>query len=295
MTDSRKTSVALGSFDGLHTGHRAVIACALSKKECGLEPVALLFDSHPLLTLTGKAPAEILQPKLRAEMLEKMGIRCDYISFPEIKDLQPQEFFDEIIIKRLNAGAVVCGWNYSFGSGGAGNCETLRGFCDRAGVELSVLPHVDYDGSPVSSSRIRQAITQGDIAAANAMLGFEFRYRCVVKSGFQRGRLLGAPTINQYFDPGFIIPKKGVYASVTVVDGAEYASVTNIGLRPSFENEDLRSETCIIGFDGNLYGREIEVRLISFLRGEQRFNSAEALSRQISLDADKARELFSKR
>ena len=163
------------------------------------------------------------------------------------------------------------------------------------GVILEISDPVDFEGKPVSSTRIRQAVESGNITLANAMLGREFRYKQVVVDGQHRGRLIGAPTINQRFDEGFVKPRKGVYASATVVDGKEYPSVTNIGLRPSFENEDFRSETCILGFSGNLYGEEIEVRLLDYLRDEIKFSSMDELSAQIFKDAEKSKEIFGKR
>ena len=162
-------------------------------------------------------------------------------------------------------------------------------------MKLTVTSPVDYKGEPVSSTRIRRAIENGDIPLANAMLGREFRYKNIVVNGQHRGRLIGAPTINQRFDDGFVKPQKGVYASATVVDGKEYPSVTNIGLRPSFENEDFRSETCILGFSGNLYGQDIEVRLLEYLRDEIKFDSMAALSIQIHADAERSEEIFKKR
>lgn len=295
MVFSSKTAVALGSFDGLHTGHMSVIACALSFKECGLNPLVMLFDSHPLKVLSGKAPAEILQSSLRNEILDGRGVGKVFISFEEIKGLSPREFFTEILIQKLNAGAVCCGNNYRFGKNGAGDIEELKALCEEFGVELKISPEIMCDGSPVSSTRIRQAVENGDIPLANAMLGREFRYKYTVVSGDRRGRLMGAPTINQHFSENFVIPKIGVYASVTVVDGNEYPSVTNIGLRPSFANEDLRSETCILGFSGDLYGKDIEVRLLKYLRNEMKFDSMEALGTQIRLDAEASKEIFGKR
>lgn len=285
MAEPFRTAVALGSFDGLHKGHKAVIACALSCKERGLVPTVLIFDTHPLLTISGIAPDSLLQQSVRDQMLYEMGVKTEFIAFPEIRNYSPEEFFENIIVNKLNAGAVCCGTNYRFGINGSGSCETLEKLCNERGIEFYVTPLIDYNGSPVSSSRIRDCITEGNIAEANRMLGYEFTYRATVRSGFRRGRLIGAPTINQYFDKGFIIPKTGVYASVTVIEGKEYPSVTNIGLRPTFENEDLRSETCIIGFDGNLYGQEIQVKLIDYIRGEMRFNSAEELGNRINADA----------
>ncbi len=290
-----KTAVALGSFDGLHKGHMSVIACALSFKECGLIPLVMLFDSHPLKYLTGKAPAEILQPELRTEILENRGVAARIISFEEIKDLSCREFFVNILLKKLNAGAVCCGLNYRFGVGSSGGVGELKELCDEFGVELKISPEVMQNGSPVSSTRIRQAIECGDIPLANSMLGREFRYKYTVVSGDKRGRLMGAPTINQHFGKNFVIPQNGVYASVTVVGDKEYPSVTNIGLRPSFENADLRSETCILGFSGDLYGQDIEVRLLQYLRGEMKFESMEALGNRIKADAETSKEIYKKR
>lgn len=295
MEFQNKTAVALGSFDGLHKGHMSVIACALSFKERGLVPLVMLFDTHPLLALTGKAPSRILQDEKRLEILKNLGIETKVISFNEIKDYSCREFFEKILLGTLNAGAVCCGENYRFGKGNSGGKEEMQQLCSEFGVEMKISPTVECGGEPVSSTRIRQALENGDIPLANAMLGREFSYKQKVVSGDKRGRLIGAPTINQHFDPDFVIPKIGVYASVTVLGGKEYPSVTNIGLRPSFANADLRSETCILNFSGDLYGQFIEVRLLEYLRGEIRFDSMEALGSRIKLDAAMSEELFRSR
>ncbi len=291
-----KTAVTLGSFDGLHKGHMKVIACAFEmQQKHGLLPLVLLFDNHPMLAVAGKAPDMILQPSLRDGLIAQTGAGKRTVSFREVRDMSCREFFEKILIEKLNAGGICCGWNYRFGKNNEGGTETLRMLCEEYGVLLTVTPPVDFGGMPVSSTRIRQAVESGDIPLANAMLGREFRYKNVVVNGQHRGRLIGAPTINQRFDDGFVKPRKGVYASVTVVEGTEYPSVTNIGLRPSFENEDFRSETCILGFSGNLYGQDIEVRLLGYLRDEIKFDSMEALSAQIHADAEKSQEIFRKR
>ncbi len=291
-----KTAVTLGSFDGLHKGHIAVIACAFEmQKEHGLLPLVLLFDRHPMLTVSGKAPDMILQAALRDELIAKTGAGKRIVPFREVRNMSCREFFEKILIEKLNAGGVCCGWNYRFGKNNEGGIAELKALCEEFGVMLKITPPVDFGGEPVSSTRIRQAVESGDVSLANEMLGREFRYKLTVVDGQHRGRLIGAPTINQRFDEGFVIPKKGVYASVTVVDGREYPSVTNIGLRPSFENEDFRSETCILGFSGNLYGQEIEVRLLQYLRDETKFDSLEKLSEQIGKDAGKSEEIFRNR
>ena len=292
----QKTAVTLGSFDGLHKGHMTVIACAFEmQKKYGLVPLVLLFDKHPMFALSGKAPDKVLQSSLRDGIIAETGAQKRIVPFDLVKDMTCREFFKEILIEKLNAGGVCCGWNYRFGKNNEGGIDELRSLCDEYGVKLEVSKPVDYMGNPVSSTRIRQAVEGGNIPLANEMLGREFRYKQTVVDGQHRGRLIGAPTINQRFDSGFVKPKKGVYASVTIVDGKEYPSVTNIGLRPSFENEDFRSETCILGFSGNLYGLEIEVRLLEYLRDEVKFNSMDELSVQIHKDAEKSREIFENR
>lgn len=295
MSTDFKTAVALGSFDGLHKGHISVITCALSFKERGFVPLVLLFDEHPLLSLTGKAPAELLQNEERDKILSALGTQIKVISFDSLRNLSCRDFVKSILVDSLNAGAVCCGWNFRFGKDNAGGCEELKALCDELGVELCISDRIDVEGLPVSSTRIRQAILNGNIPLANAMLGRDFGYKYTVVTGNQRGHLMGAPTINQYFGKNFVVPKIGVYASYSVVDGKKYPSVTNIGLRPSFENEDLRSETCIIGFCGNLYGEDIEVRILEFIRPERKFADSDELRRQIALDAEKSKEIFKKK
>ena len=131
-----ETAAALGTFDGLHRGHKAVIACTLSKKERGLIPIVILFDSHPLLTLTGSSPPLILQDDLREERIKAMGAKVEYISFKEISNYSPEEFFDKIIVGQMNAKSVCCGENYSFGKGGLGDCRLLAQLCRERNIEF---------------------------------------------------------------------------------------------------------------------------------------------------------------
>lgn len=295
MNTDKKTAVALGCFDGLHKGHISVITCALSFKERGFVPLVLLFDAHPLLSLTGSAPTELLQPAERDGIIAAMGAEKHIIPFDSIKNLSPREFVENILIGSLNAGAVCCGWNFRFGKGNSGSCDVLEALCAEYGIELCISQPVIEGEDPVSSSRIRQAAAEGNIPLMNRMLGREFGYKYTVVDGSKRGRLMDAPTINQYFDKNFTVPRHGVYASFTVIGDKKYPSVTNIGLRPSFENEDLRSETYIIGFCGDLYGKDIEVRLLEYLRGEMKFDDLDMLRRQIRTDAVNSQKIFEER
>lgn len=294
LSYSNKTAVALGNFDGLHKGHISVIASALSMRDSGLEPVILLFDEHPQKAL-GNPPEELIQKKLKIRLLEALGIAVEFICFEEIKDMDCSDFFEKIILTSLNAGAVCCGSNYRFGKDACGDAQTLASLCAQHSVELKISESVEFDGKPISSTRIRRCITGGDIKSANAMLGRAFSYEYTVVGGDRRGRLIGAPTINQIFESGFIVPAFGVYASEVMLDGERLASVTNIGIRPTFGSNELRSETHIIDYSGDLYGKSIEVFLLDRIRGEQKFSSMQELSEQINRDVAYSNSIHSQR
>jgi len=295
MNDSAQNkpcAVALGSFDGLHIGHQAVISAARSFQSAGLAVRVLSFFPHPQAVLSGQAPPELLTAEKRRQLLLQLGAEPLTLDFSAIKNLPPAVFLEEILVRQLGARALCCGYNYHFGSGGQADAAALAALCEAPGLRLAVSEAVTYGGAPVSATRIRACIAEGDIPRANAMLGRAFSYDFPVVSGDRRGRLLGAPTINQLFPEAFIVPRRGVYASRTFVENSWYASVTNIGSRPTFAAEDLRSETCILGFSGDLYGQNIEVALLDYLRPEQKFASVEALKVQIAADARQAEAQF---
>lgn len=295
MTDfkGKKTAVALGNFDGLHKGHLAVINKAVAQKSNGLLPCILTFESHPQKTLTGSAPKRIMTRTLCEKTTEKLGCETVRLPFEDVRNMTPEEFFNEILIKKLNAGFVSCGFNYHFGKMGKGTAETLRKLSENAEIGFECAEEVLYDGEVISSTRIRQAIENGDIENANNMLGRHFSYDFEVVHGDKIGKkLLGFPTINQLFPNTHVVPKNGVYASATEVDGRLYPSMTNIGKRPTVNGEQLRSETCIIGFSGDLYGKFPEVKLIKLIREEKKFPSLEALSEQLKKDSEKAEIIY---
>lgn len=273
--------VALGTFDGLHIGHKAVITSEKTEYE---RKIALMFAKHPQAELTGECPGMLITPEKEKEILLSWGVEPEYIDFSQISSLTPQEFVDEILVGKYNARSVACGFNYRFGRNAEGNTDTLMQLCAEREIKLTVVDKVEYKDEPVSSTRIRQALQNGDIESANAMLGRLFSYAFEVKHGDERGRLLGSPTINQFFEEDFQVPQYGVYASFTVVDGKKYNSVTNIGIRPTIGNSEKRSETNIVGFAGDLYGRYPEVFLVKKIRGEMQFGSLDELSLRIAAD-----------
>lgn len=278
------SAVALGNFDGMHIGHQAVIEKTVLLGEKGLVPTVLLFDEHSLKTVTGEAPPRLMTDGERLDYIKEKGIKVETVSFTDIKDLTPEEFVDSVLIKRFNAKAVVCGFNYRFGRGAIGDATLLQALCKARDIECAVADEVLSDFLPVSSTAIRKAVENGDIAIANRMLGRCFGFTAQVIRGDARGRTWGFPTINQHLPEGLVIPRFGVYQSVVRFDGKEYTGVTNIGLRPTVGTHIVLSETNILDFDGDLYGKDVEIRLIRFIRPEHKFGSFDELVMQIKND-----------
>lgn len=185
---TQRRSVALGSFDGLHRGHRAVLDLALSFEKDGFEPCALVFDEHPLKVVGAGAPPELMTPQARDEMLESLGITVKKISFGRIADMSAEQFVNDILIGELNAGAVCCGYNYRFAKSAAADSRDLEELCREHGILCAVAERTDYNGAAISSTRIRNALAEGNIEDANAMLGREFSYKFTVVSGDKIGR-----------------------------------------------------------------------------------------------------------
>ena len=286
------TAVALGYFDGIHLGHKAVLDTALewAKKE-KLVPVVMLFDVHPGKVIFGNTPPMLTGDEKKRELLTEMGFTVVPFNFRESMNLTPDEFIEKILIESLNARVVSCGFDYHYGKGGKGNAETLRSELDKRGVKVFSMDAVLLGEEVISSTAIRRLITDGEIEKANTMLGYRFTYDFTVKKGDGVGRVFGFPTINQFFPEDFIVPRYGVYASRVKLDGKWYPAVTNVGVRPTVENSSLRSETCILDFSGDLYGKNVEVSLIRFIRDEIKFPDMETLSRQVEKDIITARNI----
>ena len=284
-----KTSIALGTFDGLHLGHTKVILNAVkSGKDYSLEPTVMLFDVHPMSVIKGITPPKLMTDEKREELINSFGAKTVTFEFKRILNYTREEFFYNILIDELHAGALSCGENFLFGKNASGDVEFLKKECERNGISLCVSPIISVDGENVSSTKIRSFILNGEIEKANRMLGRNFSYSSTVLDGKHLGRKLGIPTINQLIDSSLVKPKNGVYASFTTVDGKRYKSVTNIGIRPTVENTlTANSETHILDFDGNLYGKNPEIELVYFIRDEKKFESVEELSEQIKRDINK--------
>lgn len=286
MTDNINkggAAVALGSFDGLHIGHMQVLKKTLESAG-DARAVIILFDVHPREYILKKEMPKLLSDKKRNQMLESMGFDIVTLSFDKIRDMNPEEFFDKFLLNEFNAKAVCCGFNYTFGKNGSGNAELLKALCSKNGVQLYEVLPVCVGGETVSSTKIRNYLLNGQPQKAAAMLGRNYSLSGKVIHGDARGRTLGYPTANQLADKSLIVPKYGVYETRVNVSGKSYKGVSNIGIRPTYRADRALCETNIIDFDGDIYGEDIEVELVRYLRGEIHFDSAESLINQMKLD-----------
>ncbi|MEE1187211.1 MAG: riboflavin biosynthesis protein RibF [Acutalibacteraceae bacterium] len=266
-------AVALGTFDGVHIGHSKVIKSA---KEFNLPTVVVTTLSSP------HNSKRILSRTLCQNEFKSLGVESVlYLNFGDIKNLSPTEYLD-FLRDKLNAICFCCGYNFKFGKNASGDKNTVIEYADKNGLKCCVTDNV----KSASSTNIRDLLARGEISKANEMLGHNYCFDFKVVSGDKRGRTWNFPTINQPFDNDFCIPRFGVYVSKTYIEGKEYKSVTNIGIRPTFELENAMSETYIIGYSGNLYDKNIKVELLHFIRDEIKFNSEEQVKAQIKKDTE---------
>lgn len=214
------------------------------------------------------------------------------MDFSAIKNWAPETFVERMLAGELRAKALCCGFNFRFGKDAVGTTADLSRIAKNHGMVVRVANPIDYDGQAISSTRIREALQQGDMVSADAMLGRPFSFDFPVVSGDRRGRLLGAPTLNQPFPEDYMLPRFGVYASLAFVEGRWHTAVTNLGIRPTVQSPIPLAETCILNYKGDLYGQRVEVALIRFIRPEKKFDSFEALSKAIHEDAQTATQMI---
>lgn len=291
-SDLPDTAVALGLFDGVHRGHQSVIRAAVSESTLTTAVFTFQFDQKDLITKPHFA--RILSPALKVRKLEELGVQVMFEPlFSSIMSMEPESFFNGILRNFMHAGAIFCGDDFHFGKGASGDTALLQRYCKDAGIRFEVVPPLLDDGAPVSSTRIRAALREGDIPLANRLLGYPYMTDGVVVHGRHLGRKLGFPTINQLFSPEDLIPRFGVYATIAEIDGKRYVGATDIGVKPSVgEGYAPAAETYILDFDGDLYGKNITLSYYAFLRGERKFASLAELTETVLYNAQQAKELL---
>ena len=279
QTPEGELAAALGSFDGLHLGHRQVIGNTLSAP--GLRPAVITFQQNPSVSLQKKPVPLLTTNEQKLALLKEMGVEVVYLlPFDRIRDMEPEDFV-EALYRICRVRALSCGFNFRFGKNGRGDAGLLKELCREKGIELSVTPPVSVAGETVSSTRIRACLEQGDVQQAGQLLGRPFGYDFEVTHGRQLGRTWGTPTINQPFPAGYVLPRFGVYASLVEVEGQKYYGVTNIGVKPTVGSDCALSETWIPEFSGDLYGKKVPVELLDFIRPERKFDSLDQLKNEI--------------
>ncbi len=283
-----KRAVALGLFDGVHLGHRRVLSATIGID--GLTAAVFTFGKQAAAL---KPNAFALCSKSRKQQLfEILGIdewlKADFTAY---RELSPADFVEQVLHRQLNAARVCVGEDFRFGKNGAGDVAQLKALCAAFDIEVVAISELCDGGEPIRSQRIRRLIEAGDVATASRLLGHPFMFDLPIVRGHQLGRTLGFPTANQVLPQQFVIPRAGVYASTVVIDGKTHYGVSNVGVHPTVGAEVPTCETWIEDFDGDIYGRTLQVIPTHFLRDEQTFDSLDALKAQIFRDRETARAM----
>ena len=304
-----RTSVALGNFDGLHVGHRMIMEDAIiSAYELGMKSLCFTFSNHPFNFILRRADDDpyavhmICTEEEKTELVKSMGFDIMVnVPFDEnIMKMRAHDFFEDIMLRKLNTGCISVGFNYTYGARAEGKPDVLRKECDAAGIGLNVHEPVIIDGRVVSSTLIREMISTGNMERTAEYLGRPYSFAGTVSHGKRIGSSNGVPTINIPAPARQMLPPNGVYFSRIEIDGRLYKSISNIGINPTVNREAEGGsgssintaktiETNIFDFDEDVYGEAVTVYFDHFSRGERKFRTREDLFDQIRRDCDQAR------
>lgn len=273
-----KTAIALGTFDGVHLGHRAVLDLPVDYKK-----VAVTFTAPPKAVFSGKKEL-IITVNEKCARLKKIGIdEICLLEFNQVRDMTALDFL-KFLVEKYSPSFISCGFNYRFGKNGEGDTEFLSSFCKENGIEFNCQSCVSIDGVQVSSTVIREKLACGEIEEANKLLVEPFSFTAEIITGDKRGRTMGFPTINQKYPDELVKIKFGVYKTLVEFEDKQYIGITNIGIRPTYESNYVISETHILDFSGDIYGKEVTITPLLFLREEKKFSSLSELKSQIDAD-----------
>ncbi|HEX6731922.1 MAG TPA: bifunctional riboflavin kinase/FAD synthetase [Pyrinomonadaceae bacterium] len=292
----RPTILTLGVFDGLHLGHQLIMRTVVERaRTIGAIPTVITFDPHPRAVLHPESAPPLLQTfDQKIEGFGVLGIEQTIVVrfTQEFSEIRATDFLRDVVIDRLHAREVYLGKGFAFGHNREGNIELLKRLGSELGFVAGEVPEVSLRGRRVSSSKIRELLSQGEVNLARRMLGRPYGVEGRVEHGAERGHQLGFPTANLH-PQNRVIPRNGVYVTGTLIDGQWRRSVTNVGVRPTFGAESEPSvETFVMNWEGDLYGDVVRVRFLHRLRDERKFNSLDQLINQIGKDVSRANSYF---
>lgn len=300
LKKNKNTVLTLGTFDGIHPGHLKIIDRLVScSKEKGCRSVVITFYPHPRTILGNDNSVKMLTTQdEKIELLEKLGVEnLLIINFTkEFASLSAEDFIYDYLINGIGLTEIVLGHDHHFGKGRRGNAELLQKIADKEGFIVTKAEAFMIDGEAVSSTKIRNAIAEGDIIRANKLLGRNYEFSGIVVGGDKRGRELGFPTANiKLSSQEKLLPASGVYAVKVMVENERHTGLLSIGKRPTFYNQgELVSEVYIFDFNREIYGAKVTTELVERLRGEVKFNSAEELINQMNTDKENGYKIFNK-
>ena len=295
---SQEATIALGNFDGLHSGHKALIEEVVDMaKKLNCRSSVLMFKTHTKNTTDGISQELLTSRSQKHDILREMGIDIIYeIEFTKrIMRMSPEAFVTDFLVGHLKAKGVVVGYDYRFGFKASGDVTTLDELCKANDIALSVKKAVTYEDEAISSTRIRSAVKEGDVKLARVLLTRPFTIRGKVVPGKQLGRTIGIPTANILYNANYVVPKYGVYLTGVTVDEIYYYGATNIGTNPTFDEQGIKVETYLYDYEGDsLYGKIIDAALLEFIRPEEAFDGVEALKARMDKDLSDIRERISR-
>lgn len=288
----KPSAVAIGKFDGIHRGHQSLLRHVLEQKEKGLQAVVFTFEPSPAVFFSGEELAELTTKREKRRLFAGLGIDV-LIEYPlnrETAAMESERFIEEVLAGQMKTAYIAAGTDLSFGRAGLGDAPLLAGMADRFGYRAQIIEKVCLEGVEISSSYVREVVGQGDMEKAARLIGEPYSVNGIVAHGKKLGRMLGMPTVNILPEKKKLLPPYGVYFSEVFVGERVYKGITNIGCKPTVNEESQAGvETYLYDFAQDIYGREITVRLLSFHRKEKKFESVEALKKQMAADIAQGR------
>lgn len=282
-----KTAIAIGKFDGIHLGHKKLLKLILDQKQDGLKATVFTFEPSPEEFFVGHPVKQLFTQNEKRKAFEEMGIDI-LVEFPltaKTAATPPADFVNTILVENLKADYIAAGTDVSFGDKGRGDQYLLRNMSKELGFELCLIDKVMLDGEEVSSTRVRNHIADGNMPMAKRLLGSDYSVCGIVEHGNHLGSTIGVPTVNIIPSAGKLLPPFGVYSSIVVIGDRTFKGMTNIGRKPTVSSSNqVGVETYIYDFNEDVYGRDIEVKLLEFKRPEMKFDNVEELKAQMEKD-----------